>query len=323
MPTASAAPTFRPATNRQTAFIRSLIAERSAETLAPFGEEIARFVTYGSIRRDLIDRLLETPRASSNERPEATPEAGAEDMLAPSTSLRAGRMLRAGSIEATATMSDGRHVTVTIRTRARSGRGYTNAALGDDGSRTSIKILGSTVGWINRHGDQYRLTLRTRRQEYRDAVRAVLAYAAGVPITGNVDHATVYRVQEAARCGRCFRTLTDPVSIDRGVGPECYGRDTGSEHVPSVEAVAERSSRRAAQHATEPVAAESTSVGRELRAAREAAEERRQAHLRSLRASAPGSVDRARDLIAEALDAYCDDADRDFAMNIFDQLATR
>jgi hypothetical protein len=39
---------------------------------------------------------------------------------------------------------------------------------------------------------------------------------------------------EEARCGKCGRALTDPVSIARGIGPECYGASTGSAHETKV-----------------------------------------------------------------------------------------
>jgi hypothetical protein len=37
-----------------------------------------------------------------------------------------------------------------------------------------------------------------------------------------------YSMLAADTCGRCNRELTDPVSIERGIGPECYGKSTGS-----------------------------------------------------------------------------------------------
>ena len=31
-----------------------------------------------------------------------------------------------------------------------------------------------------------------------------------------------YHIEHAGRCGKCGRQLTDPVSIERGIGPECW-----------------------------------------------------------------------------------------------------
>jgi hypothetical protein len=39
-----------------------------------------------------------------------------------------------------------------------------------------------------------------------------------------------FRFQEESYCGVCGRTLTDPESIERGIGPECYSRETNSQH---------------------------------------------------------------------------------------------
>jgi hypothetical protein len=39
-----------------------------------------------------------------------------------------------------------------------------------------------------------------------------------------------YDIQEESYCGKCGKTLTDPASIERGIGPECFGKATGSRH---------------------------------------------------------------------------------------------
>src|SRR4051794_40372021 len=176
MPTAT-----RPVTSAQRRYIAALVDERRHLTLNPavrtglrLLDDAAYFESRDASR--LIDQLTAI-RVERRSTPAAdAPQDGAVDMAAPALDTRAGRMLAAGSIEATVTLLDGRHVTVTIRTRTRSGRGHTNADLGADGSRTTIKVLGSTVGWIGRFGDQYRLTLRTRRSEYATAINAVLLY---------------------------------------------------------------------------------------------------------------------------------------------------
>jgi hypothetical protein len=373
--------TFQPASIRQSAFIDRLVAERSAETLAPFEVELARYRGTREIRRDLIDRLMATPRQT------AAPTESAVAVPGPSERVRAGRMLRAGSIEATVTLPNGDHVTVTIRTRKRSGRGWTNGALGD--GRTSITVLGRKVGWVEGDALAPRVVFRTRRDELVTAINAVFAYAADAPLP-----ASAKRVQEASRCGRCFRVLTDPVSIDRGIGPECFGRSTGSHHarvdamnvgdvaapLAADEALAvlgeTRPETQAEYDAREAemnrLVAEGEREADRIAYEAEAAEERRairedanalarqmrqstvQANfVRHLdesgepiearrprpslvelaeRATAPAAtpnrpaasnVERAREIIAEALDAYCEDNDRDFAMQIFNQLAGR
>jgi len=319
MPATSA----RLASTRQLAFIRSLVAERAGSDLL-----VVRRAAEGLDRGDLtsttasamIEALLASPRTAATTA--ADPSRQGEQIAPPSAALRAGRMLLAGGIEATATLDSGRHVTVSIRTRKRSGRGWTNAALGEQDSRTNISILGSRVGWLNVDADgRVLLTLRTRRDDAVDAVRAVLGYAAGNP-TGSI------RVQEASRCGRCFRTLTDPVSIDRGIGPECFGRDTGSQHIAAVRVesgdaiVPERMPRTGADAAYEQEMREEARL--HVRPTSEVAAPSLSA-LAAVAASPVGSRDaaRARDLIAEALDAYFGEPELSFALGIFDQLAAR
>lgn len=206
-----------PASDRQVNFINSLRAERGMNALLP--TEAARLTggRTGSASR-MITELMATPRTQDR-------AAGAAPATpTPSTNTRAGRMLRAGGIEATVTLLDGRHVTLQISTRVPSGRGWRNGEPGEPGARTNIKVQGQRIGWVNVEAGQWRVTLRTRREEYRAAVEALFNYAAAQTAHGLL-------VQEASRCGRCRRTLTDPVSIQRGIGPECYGRSTGSQHV--------------------------------------------------------------------------------------------
>lgn len=57
------------------------------------------------------------------------------------------------------------------------------------------------------------------------AAEKVIAYAlAGQELSSEVFLAT--------ECSYCGHQLKDPVSIERGVGPECYGKHTGSKAVP-------------------------------------------------------------------------------------------
>lgn len=330
------ATTTRPVTPAQQRFVASLAAERTLdERQRNLVTSAAQGTLSAATTSSLIDELLAAPRQATVTGVRATANVGNQDgvrIASPTAQSRAGRMLGAGGVEATVTLDDGRHVTLSIRTRARVGRGWTNANPTDEGARTTIKVHGNRVGWINvtdaAGGHEWQLTLRTRRPEYVTAVNAVLAYAAGLALPTGAK-----RVQEASRCGRCFRTLTDPVSIDRGIGPECLGRVTGSRHVNAensagINAVANpeaavQSLNVIADALTTPVLTEAEQRAADLR--NEVADIR-QRELDAAAVALPslsGDKARARDLIAEALDAYCTDHDRDFAMRIFDQLAAR
>ena len=60
---------------------------------------------------------------------------------------------------------------------------------------------------------------------YGWAAQAVIAWAMG---EGDLEQQAEVSIE--AECSSCGRALTDPESIERGIGPECYGRHTKSEH---------------------------------------------------------------------------------------------
>lgn len=66
-----------------------------------------------------------------------------------------------------------------------------------------------------------------RMRHYAWAARRVVAWA----LDGDPAFDEMAEVELASECSHCGRPLSDPESISRGVGPECYGRSTGSEHV--------------------------------------------------------------------------------------------
>lgn len=164
------------------------------------------------------------------------------------TRTRVGRMLDA------LCTSDNRRgtvlVTVTVES-AEGGRRYHEAFAirqwaGRDGSRNlSVSVHGSG-DWQN--GTKpitcLHLNLMTRELfEARDdrGQRPLIRYAAGVALryawTGDVpspENGTVTAI-EAARCGRCGAQLVDRESIERGLGPECYGIRTRSRTIRSLE----------------------------------------------------------------------------------------
>jgi hypothetical protein len=60
-------------------------------------------------------------------------------------------------------------------------------------------------------------------------VDAAVAAAKWLDIGHNVSMMP-YEFREESFCGKCGRTLTDPESIDRGIGPECMRQQTSSHH---------------------------------------------------------------------------------------------
>lgn len=40
-------------------------------------------------------------------------------------------------------------------------------------------------------------------------------------IAGRIELPEGYNIQHAGRCGKCAKTLTDPISVEIGIGPEC------------------------------------------------------------------------------------------------------
>lgn len=79
------------------------------------------------------------------------------------------------------------------------------------------------LGIVNRAG-VVTVTGRSRSQERPEYARALqvavwlfrVAFEDGKLPTG-------YAIKHEGLCGRCARKLTDPASIDRGIGPECAG----------------------------------------------------------------------------------------------------
>ena len=320
---------LRSASPAQRRYLRSLVAERTTESMGDvLTAEVERALNGFEVRTDLIDRVMATPRVTTNAT--SSPAAGnrtGEEIPGPSRDNRAGRMLHAGGIEATVTNVDGTHTTIRVRTqRPTSRRGWANAAPTDEGARTNITVLGRRIGWINVDAATARwtLTLRTRDERTANAVHALINYCAGLP--------SDLRVQEASRCGRCMRTLTDPVSIERGIGPECYGRDTGSQHAPvgsvDVRIQADASPLQQAINRMSEQARVAAERIREIAPELVVAEPETIAPVTvvdapPVRVVSERNIERARDLIAEALDAYHGETDCDFAMSIFNQLAAR
>jgi hypothetical protein len=162
------------------------------------------------------------------------------------TDTRVGRMLDALAV------SDNRKgmvlVTVTVRA-ADGGRRYHEAFAikqwaGRDGSRNLSVSIHNSGDWAGGIKPITCLHLNLMSREVfpaRDERGAapLVRYAAGVALryawTGSVPtpaNGTV-EAMEAAKCGRCGATLVDPESVERGLGPECAGKATGSRTIRS------------------------------------------------------------------------------------------
>lgn len=147
---------------------------------------------------------------------------------------RAGRMLTAGDVRVTVTSkSTGRHITVRFKAFAKNGR-WERVPLAE---ATHLFIEVPNQSESEYGNDKVGTFYPDRVAFYRDDncsdARYWAARNAALWLLGEEcsDQATYL---EENRCGVCARTLTDPVSIRRGIGPTCYGQGTGSEHETKV-----------------------------------------------------------------------------------------
>lgn len=209
----------RPATSRQISYINSLRAERE---MNPLSVETINDLTTAAASI-MIDALLQTPRRASPVTPVVGPSG---DLFGPSPTVRAGRMLLGGQVTATITLTDGTHVTLTARCRKVINGRWKTVPFETPGMTLYVEQTYNhrTLARLRRTEDHHGLAYSfvTRGSNGATAADALLNHAAGERV-GLI-------VQVADRCGCCGRALTDPISIERGIGPDCYGRMTGSQH---------------------------------------------------------------------------------------------
>lgn len=148
-------------------------------------------------------------------------------MIALDLSKRAARMMEAGRVTVTFRSPSGNHITLVAKSRGTD----------ENGKWVSVPLAEAKVIFVevpNETGFNDKVGKITRRAGFvadpsADTARvycakALLAFLAGEPTAPGLE------IMEESRCGRCGRQLTDPVSIERGIGPECYGAHTGSHH---------------------------------------------------------------------------------------------
>jgi len=143
---------------------------------------------------------------------------------------RPGRMLAQGRLTVTFLSPSGTHLTVTAKARKApesEGARWTRSNLAE-ASVVFFEVPNASGGW----NDRIAKFTRARGfvpQPGADPARIWAAKQLVRYARGEVLPAGLVAYEECS-CGRCGRALTDPVSIERGIGPECYGLITGSQH---------------------------------------------------------------------------------------------
>jgi hypothetical protein len=143
------------------------------------------------------------------------------------------RALREGG-RATVTVTSGKtgqHVTVTLITRVRDGEGWVSRARKDgrvgildadvlEARDTALEYPQNYIGRLYMDTGEWKPSMQAERSRVWTAERVIAAARSG--------RALAHDLKVASECSCCGRELTDPVSIDRGIGPECLGHVTGS-----------------------------------------------------------------------------------------------
>jgi hypothetical protein len=88
-----------------------------------------------------------------------------------------------------------------------------------EGIARRIEELSAAIGQIERAGEAQ---FAEQNQQYQLRTRVVsLARARVLEFAGAADVQMAAAARIAGHCCICWRTLTDPVSLERGIGPEC------------------------------------------------------------------------------------------------------
>lgn len=151
---------------------------------------------------------------------------------------RAQRMIEAGNVVVTVkSKRTGDHITVKLACRLKndSGRGKKWQPVGPDEATHIFASVrnADAAGWDDKIGTYYPRNGRFYEDRNADPARVWAAAAVLQWLNGNASEENT-EFYESNECGRCGRQLTDPVSIERGIGPECLGKLTGSHHQEKV-----------------------------------------------------------------------------------------
>jgi len=142
-------------------------------------------------------------------------------------------MLSAGRLTATVTSKKtGQHVTIQFKAKMRAGEDWVNSNF-ESATHVFVNVLnqssfGDKIGcYYPKSGTFYPADNADPARIF--AFQQVVYYVEGKPYHSEAT------VLEAENCGRCgHKDLTDPISIQRGIGPVCYRKETGSQHQVKV-----------------------------------------------------------------------------------------
>lgn len=164
------------------------------------------------------------------------PEQVPEFVLATADAIREALMSGGRAVVSVRSKKSGEHVTLTFACKARKsgGQGWLSRATGAGRvgfeAADCVEVRDDALEYPDNYVGRFYTGANAswRAGKGADPKRAwtgekVIAFAlGGYPLDHQAD------VYLATRCCFCGKRLTDPVSVERGVGPECYGKHTGS-----------------------------------------------------------------------------------------------
>lgn len=165
-----------------------------------------------------------------DEAPTTTPETAATPERLKAALENGGR-----AVVSVRSKKTGAHVTLCFvaKKKEADGRGFVSRATieGRVGLKEASVVFvdDPTLEWPDgKVGGFYLDTGEWKPAKGADPARVWAASKAFAWAHGSFDLAEQAEVFIELSCCYCGKPLTDPVSIERGIGPECYGRHTGS-----------------------------------------------------------------------------------------------
>jgi Family of unknown function (DUF6011) len=158
----------------------------------------------------------------------------------PDMSTRAGRMMSAGRCKVTVTRKETEeHITVFFNCFAdnrnkefdsENSKRWVNCQLAD-ATHVFVEVPTPSGQYNDKIGTFYPRGNKWYEADNADPHRVRAAILSAMWLMDQSNPFTLgFTFQEAMECGRCGAELTDPTSITRGIGPDCYGALTGSQH---------------------------------------------------------------------------------------------